>query len=483
MTPKQLLYSFQTYISQFRQILVLGLFLLFITPIAAQDFVEIKELALHGNKWTRDYIIEKELDIAIGDSIDLKELTTRLEDNRNRLLNTGLFNQVEINLSNWDLNNQTARVEINLVENWFWYPVPVLELADRSINEWFYQHKASLKRMNLGIRFMHINLSGNRDRLKFTYHTGFTQKYEVDYTFPYINRDKTLGAYINVLYATNKEIAFETWQNQLHFSRLEDQPLLTRFRTSLGMKYRKNKSYYHAFFLEYHRKTIADTISQVLNPNYFNPFESEVEHLSLHYRFVFTNVDKKIYPSSGYRVLFDARKDGFGVFQDLNHLYLAAGLEQHFKLSDSFSTGYKLKGRKGFGLNKNVPYAYLPGLGYYDDVLSGYQLYVIDGLDFIYLKTYQKIQLAELEYDLNPFMPLNAFKIMPLKIYLGIHGDLGYVHESTFAGFNPFNNRLLLGAALSLDLIIYENYFFSCEFTVNHTGEVGIFLQGINTFE
>lgn len=463
--------------------LCLVLFFLFSVHLTAQEYLIVETLEISGNSWTRDYIIESELDFSKGDTIPLATMASRFDDNRNRLLNTGLFNVVEINLTDWEIDKQRARVEIKLVENWFWYPVPVLELADRSFNEWLYQHKASLKRMNLGIRFMHINLSGNQDRLKFTYHTGFNQKYEIDYTFPYLNHQKNLGVYLNFLYVTSKEIPFETRNNQLQFFRWDDQPLLTRFRSSLGLKYRRSKSTFHTLYLEYHQKSLSDTISMDLNPDYFNPYEGDIRHLSFHYRYRFSRVDKKIYPTKGERLILDFRKDGFGLFGDLNLLYLMAGFEQHFRFSNRFSSGFKIKGRKGVAFKGEVPYSYLPGMGYYDDVLSAYQLYVIDGLDFIYLKTFQKILLADLEYDFKSYMPLKAFKTLPLKIYLCIHGDLGYVDEPRYAQFNPFNNRFLMGAALSLDLVIYENYFLSCEFTLNHTGETGIFFQGINTFE
>jgi len=451
--------------------------------LQASDYMLIRKLMISGNSWTRDYVIEKELDFQEGDTILLNDMMARFDENRNRLLNTGLFNLVEINVQEWNIENHVADIHITLVENWFWYPVPIIELADRSFNEWIYQHGASYKRLNLGVRFMHINLSGNSDKLKLNFHTGFTRKYEIDYTFPYLNPGRTLGGYLNVLYVTHKEIPYETLGNQLHFTRDDDAPLLTRFRTSLGLKYRKSKSYYHVAYLEYHHKNLADTIAKELNPYFFNKGENKIDHISLNYRFLYTNVDKKIYPTSGYRYLLDVRKDGFGIFQDLNHMHVATGWEQHFKLSRIFSTGFKVKGRKSLAFGKDIPYAYQAGMGYYDDVLSGYQLYVIDGKDFVYLKTFQKIRLADLEYNFNQYMPLEQFKTMPLKIYLGIHGDLGYVHESRFASKNPFNNRLLLGAALSLDLVIYENYIMSCEFTINHTGEPGIFLQGTNTFE
>jgi hypothetical protein len=465
-----------------QKVLLSHLFILIASLLLGQEFLVIENITITGNKKTQNYIVQKELDINRGDTIYLADLSEKLGDNRNRILNTGLFNKVDFKIHSWDVIQQKAALEIILIENWYWYPFPVFELADRNINEWLYQHKASLKRLNLGIRFMHINLTGNSDKLKFTYHTGFTNKYEVDYSFPYIQKNRWLGAYFNMLYVTHKEIAYETLENKLHFTRSETKPLLTRFRTSVGLKYRKNNSIYHTVYLEYHHKTIADTIHKKLNPNYFLLNENAINHISLNYRLLLTRVDKNIYPTYGHRFMVDFRKEGFGIFNDLNHLLVSGAWEHHVRPVNWYSFGYKLKVRKSFRFNRQVPYAYLNGLGYYDDIITGYQLYVIDGNDFAYIKTFQKFRLAELEFDIDPYMPLEQFKYLPVKLFIGIGADIGYASENQFSS-NPFNNRLIFGAGLGLDVVVYENYYLSCTFTVNHTGETGIFFKGTNTFE
>ena len=461
------------------------LLLLFFSPLGqllANDYFIVNEISISGKKWTRTYIVEKELDFSPGDTIFLENISERFEANKNRLYNTGLFNHVEISITNWEPAVKKADIRIELVENWFWYPSPIVELGDRSFNEWVYQHNASLKRINLGLRFMHINLSGNADNLKFNFHTGFTKKYEVDYRFPYLNKKHSLGAYFNVMYVTHDEVAYKTAENKLVFAKAVDDILLTRFRTSLGLNYRKNKTVFQSFLAEYHRKTIADTIHLELNPGYFGSGTNSLEHIRLKYTYLFSKVDKRVYPTSGYRYLFDLQKDGVGLFDDLNHLQLTAAFEKHYKVSDHYSVGAKVKARKTLNFGEKIPYSQLRGLGYYDDVLSGYHLYVVDGVNFIYLKTFQKIRFFNQTYRLGKAMPLHQFRIMPLQLYFGIHGDLGYAQEDGFSDINQFNNRLLAGAGISLDIVVYQNYFFSCELAVNHLGEVGVSFNGINTF-
>lgn len=482
MIPSQFQMLLSKYLIPFFRIIALLFFVLASIGLFAQDFVIIKEIDLKGNEWTRNYIILNELDFQPGDSILLNKLTSRMEHNRDQLLNTGLFNQVVLNLTDWNIENHQVTVKVNLVENWFWYPVPILELADRSFNEWFYQHNASLKRLNLGIRFMHINLSGNQDRLKLNFNTGFTQKYEVDYTFPYLNKKHSLGTYMNVLYVTYKEIPFETRQNKLNFIRADDEILLRRFRSSIGLNYRKNNHFYHKAFLEYQRKSVADRISE-LNPAYFFSGSNTLNHFSLNYRFLYTRVNKTIYPTQGQRVLIDLRKDGLGFFDDVNFLLLTAAVEKQIRINDFYSTGILVKGRKSINYGQTIPYSALHGLGFLGDVISGYQLYVLDGTDYAYLKTFQRIKWLDLEFNIDHFMPFNAFKTLPIKLYLALHADLAYAYLPANYPPNPFNNRLLYGAGLSLDIVVYENYLFSMEVSVNHTGEFGLFLNTANTFE
>jgi len=454
-----------------------------IGPLLSQAYFVVQSIDISGNKWTKQYIVEKELDFMPGDTILLDKLVTRFENNKNRLLNTGLFNQLDLNITNWDTELKTASVSIQIVENWFWYPSPIFELADRSFNEWWYEHNASLKRWNLGIRFMHINMTGNQDKLKFNFNAGFTQKYEVDYIFPYLNKENSIGANFNLLYVTYKEIAFETRDNKLNFIRLGDQNLLNRFRVSFGLNYRKNQSYFHSMVLEYNHKSILDTIRTHLNPNYLTPGKDKLSHLTLDYKFLFTNVDKKIYPRSGYRYLFYIKKEGGILNNEFNYFQLTAAVEKQFRITDNYSSGAKLKVQKSINLGEEIPYYYMKGMGYFDDVISGYQLYVIDGLDYIYLQSTQKFQILDIEYDLNKYMPFRQFRLFPLQLFIGVHGDLGYVGDNRFSNYNSLNNQILYGAALSLDVLVYHNYFYSVEFAINHLGETGIFLKGVNTFE
>ena len=64
--------------------------------------VLVRSIDVNGNKKTKTALILRELDFGQGDSLAITDLTDRLQANERLLMNTGLFNQVQINISNWN---------------------------------------------------------------------------------------------------------------------------------------------------------------------------------------------------------------------------------------------------------------------------------------------------------------------------------------------------------------------------------------------
>jgi hypothetical protein len=130
------------------------------------DFIIVNNVNFVGNKKTNDRVIKYEMAIEKGDTISLDALNEIIILEEKRILNTRLFTFVKINIKNWDQISNRLDLEVNLQENWYIYPAPIFELADRSFNVWWKEQKRSLKRVNYGARIDHLNLTGNKDRLK-----------------------------------------------------------------------------------------------------------------------------------------------------------------------------------------------------------------------------------------------------------------------------------------------------------------------------
>ncbi len=58
----------------------------------------IDSIIYEGNKKTKNYIIRRELDFKVNDSVEAQVLTKNLKSNRSRILNTGLFQDANINI-------------------------------------------------------------------------------------------------------------------------------------------------------------------------------------------------------------------------------------------------------------------------------------------------------------------------------------------------------------------------------------------------
>ena len=135
-----------------------------------------------------------------------------------------------------------------------------------------------------------------------------------------------------------------------------------------------------------------------------------------------------------------------------------------------------LRGRFSVPRSK-PPYYNNQALGYGGSFVRGYEYYVADGLDYGLLKTAFHVQLFDKTFDLGKFMPLDAFRSLPVKIYLSFNNDLGYANDPWYADTNPLSNHLLWGYGFGLDLLMWYNNSCRFEWSWNDLGENGFFLR------
>ena len=133
--------------------------------------LHVRNIIISGNKKTKKYIILREMQISEGDSIEIARLDAELSKARDFIYNTTLF--IEVKVSPEIINASDLDIVIEVKERWYIFPIPYLELADRSFNEWLKKYNASFSRLSYGIMFSHYNVSGRRDRLSLIFINGF----------------------------------------------------------------------------------------------------------------------------------------------------------------------------------------------------------------------------------------------------------------------------------------------------------------------
>ncbi len=434
-------------------------------------FFVVDTIVIEGNNWTKPYIIFNQLDINKGDTIYFNNLAIKFKDNRNRILDTGLFVDANINLKDLDTKTGHGTLLITVKESLFIIPKIIFDLTDRNFNEWYYEHDADLNRINYGIELQHKNITGNSDALQIKWQRGITHKYELQYIRPFLKKDNKLGLTFGILYKYSGEIAFATLNNKLAFIRDKSKNLFKQFRVSFGLTHQTTIFNTHGITIFYFNNSIDP---KVLNSNkdYFAKSEKQ-RNISLVYSFTRDKRKYKVYPMGGYLLGGQITKRGIGIFKDINQLDISLDAEKYIPMNKHFISAYILKGKLRI-MGDDLPYFNDKAIGYEDDLINGYDLYVIDGKHYMYLKTAQRFKMFSGFLDLNGHSIIKQFKYIPYEFYLSINFDMGYVNNNVNFVNNSFENRILYGQGIGIDMILY-NSLFQIKYSINHAGEDGIF--------
>lgn len=456
-------------------VLLLLSFFLYSKP-KSNGFIHINNITVQGNTKTKEKIIFRELDFKVLDSIAIENISVRLIKNEFFLMNTGLFSWVRMNIKNWDTTSNQVDVAIELQEAWYIYPIPILSLADRNFNVWWDDYNHSLQRIDFGCNLYWSNFTGNRDYLRGVFQYGFTQKYELDYTFPFINKSQTIGINGNILYSRNKELNYQTLESQQQFFRDDEEFIFKRFRMGLRLTYRPKLLNSQSIGLRYQHNRVGHKIARELNPNFFLDGKTEQQYFTFFYTYKFDNRDIKPYPLHGNYFFGSLTKSGLGLFKDRNNLTLAAKYIQYISFSKIISLEWTGKIQTSL-VRRLRPFYNNRALGFLDDYIRGYEFYVIDGDDYVYLKSDIRFQLFNGDFNWGKFMFIESLKLMPLKLYFKLNTDIGYVNQPYYKENNPLSNRGLYGGGIGLDIIIYYDKMVQLNYSINHLGEHGFFLH------
>jgi len=474
------------YQKYFRSLIFRGvvLFWAFTNVLSAQSdslstpFVLLEKITIEGNKKTRKGTILRELKFAEGDSLPRAGLSDALERNRLLLLNLGIFTEASISVSQW-MGEGGVHLLVKVTEGWYIYPVPILSLSDRNFNVWWNEFDRSFKRINYGLDWSQLNLTGRADVLKAKAQFGFTNRYELTYRSPGLNRSRTLGLEAALAYSRAHELPYNTTGNKLEFLRIRESWQIQQILALVTLISRPKLFISQSFSLEYRDNRVSDTIARSLNPDYFLESKTRQTHFSAVYSLTFDYRDFRPYPLKGWRAIFEVRKNGLLPSDDLQLFRAFAQYDQYFSFNKWLSL--ELVGKIRTSLpRRQPPWSNNQGLGYGGNLIRGYDYYVIDGLDFGFIRSSWHLRLFDGQFNLGKLMPAKAYRRLPVKIYLALNNDLGWANDPYYAATNPLANRLLYGYGPGLDFVLYHDKSFRFEWTWNDLGEGGFFLR-VNT--
>ena len=418
---------------------------------SADSMLVIKQINIVGNKKTKESIILRELDLVIGDSIKKEDLDKRLDLNRRKLINVNLFVTVEIKLIR-DIKNQVI-IEIKLQEQWFLLGYPIFQIIDRNYAEWW-QRGADLSRTTYGIDLIHSNFRGRAERINLRLETGFTQRIDVGYRVPYIDKAQKTGVGFSLSYITNRNLAFKSLYDTLFYFKSPSDIMRKRFSGAIYLKKRYGFYDNHTLELRYNYNFIADTIAK-LNPHYFLDSRTSQKYFQLSYYFNYDFRDNVAYPLRGKRYELLISKLGILLYDDVNQMEVTGGYSWYKPITKKLFYGVNLKAKISFPTRQS--FYNTRGLGYFQELVRGYELYVVDGNSFFLARNNFKYQLVNSKIHFK-FLKIKQFNTVPIGIYPNAFLDYGYVQS--FNGTenkSNLSNRLIYGGGFGLDFVTYYN--------------------------
>lgn len=443
---------------------------------AQLTYVVIEAVELTGNVKTKDRVILREMTVQIGDTIPLELLPEKLKQSEALLMNTGLFTRAVIRYKDWKAETNRIKLMIETSEAWYIYPVPAFQLADRNFNVWWVDHNASLRRTNIGLDFTHLNTTGRGDRLKFSFQLGYTQKYRLRYNTRALNKAQTLGMNLSFAYFQNREVNYATVDNRQVFYESEEDIIYHRFQGDLTFSYRPKLLERHDFRLGFRHNEISDKVAQELNPDFFLDGRVQQRFAILEYFYSYDNRDNRGYPMAGRYMSASIEKDGIGIYSDRNAL--TSTFEYHFYQNLTPKLNLGVSGRLKYSfIRSQQPYNDNRAIGFSGNSVRGYEFYIVDGLDMLLLKTHFKYPILNHEFNLGRLMPVESYRRIPIRMNFSAHNDFGYANNPYEKAVNPFNNRLLWGTGFGIDTIFYFDFVLRVEYSFNHLGESGLFLN------
>ena len=434
-------------------------------------YFKIGRIIVIGNKVTKTRIILRELDIEVGDFVYDQDLEELLEIDRNKIYNLRLFNTVLIRPIEVEPGIIDVLIEVN--ERWFFFPVPLFDLADRNFNDWWQNQGHDLSRVNYGVKLYYNNVRGRNESLRLTLQGGFTRNLEIIYRIPYLDRSQRHGISFGYGYSETANLPYTTINHKQLFLR-EDEMIRKSRGGFLGYTYRKSFYEFHSVQLDFRTTEVADTIP-FLNAEYFANNNTTQNLPSITYQYNRDKRDIGAYPLKGYQFTGLIRKYGIGMKNEINRVDLNVSYAKYIDLNNGnyFSNFTYLFA----SLPSDQPYALYNALGFRQLVVRGYELYLVEGPQIALNKTTFKKRIFAHNFYIDS-MPIEQFKHFPIAVYLKGYFDFGVVtaypnYEQQFF----LNNKLLTGTGIGLDIVTSYDSVLRLEYSFTNMRESGFFLH------
>ncbi len=440
-------------------------------PSIAGPEVHIDTIFLEGNRLTRDRIILRELLFRPGDHMGPDELTQKIRDSRSNLMNTGLFNFVEIQID--DARHPSLKITFTFIERWNIWPIPVFELDKPNLNQWL--SDPSFSKINYGINLFMANITGRNERILLAVKAGNEQSINFVFRTPYFDRAQSLRWGIRYGMNRSKQRAYSTEDNQQLFIKSDDY-VSNEYKIISHLNYRPEFYNLHSFSIGYHYHDYADTLL-LLNPRFGPEGEKRFSFLSFSYHFWRDMRDMAVYPLDGYLVEGGITRKGLRLLpgEIMDVTTLRGTIRYYIPLARRWYTAWSINGKWSEGTT--LSYFDQQGLGFSGSLVRGYENHVIDGHKYLIIKSNVKYKLLPERVSKLGFIPSKKFNLIHYAMYLNFFVDAGIINDRHYNDTSQLANKWLAGTGLGLDFHTYYDMVLRTELTINRHGKAGVYFH------
>ncbi|SFQ39374.1 BamA/TamA family outer membrane protein [Hymenobacter arizonensis] len=439
-----------------------------VVPCPGVERAAVSTILFAGNSVTKERILRAELDFREGDTLMLADLSARLEANRSRLFNLQLFHAVVAQAS---CASGRLIVVFGVQERWYTFPVPIFSLADRNLRSWS-ERPDRWRRVDYGVHVVRSNFRGRNEQIIANLQLGFNRKYELFYEAPGLGTHRRIGFGAGASFYQSRTLDYVTRTDRLVALRAEQGFPIQRFYATAGLRFRHTVQFLTALDASYHREQINDSVN-FYNPNYYQG-RTQREFLDLTLTSTRNQRNTFAYPLTGqyaqarltHRVFLDNTTPSLTTLRLKYARYVPLGREFYY------AAGVSGQAR----LTRHLAYADSRALGY-EDLVRGYDEYVIDGRHYGLLQQGLSYRLFHPEPVRLPSVSNAKINTIPLAVYLNIFADAGYVVSSNVLPENRLPNHFLSAIGLGLHLVTYYDRVFTAEYTLNGLGQTGYFFR------
>lgn len=439
--------------------------------IIDDDRLIIADILIQGNRITKDPIILRELVFGIGDTVLKMDLLPALQRSKENLLNLTLFNFVYFDATH--LPENRIIIYVTVTERWYIWPIPILEYAERNFSE--FVKNREWDKINYGAFLKWKNFRGRNELVTGKIRVGYIQEYALAYSIPNMGKHQQHGFSTGFNMHKQNEVIIATVNNQPVEYKPREKPAQVRLNAYTRYTFRRKYYTTHNFRFEYFDYNVSDSVA-IINPNFMGEERSRLQFFSVSYNFNYDVRDSKIYPLEGFAVNIRAEQLGLGIIPDYPYstFRVTAFLMFHQKLANRLYFYNAAKGR--YSSEKFLPYALNRGLGF-NEFLSGYEAYVLDGSDYFISKYNLKIQVIKPTVRTLPLIPMEQFNKIHYALYFNVFADAGYVNNNFPDPTNTMVNNWQFSTGVGLDLVTYYDQVFRIDYAINRYGEHGLFFH------